>query len=189
MAKVDDARALVEPLAVAAGVDVYDVTMHADTLVVSLTRPGGIDLETLTRVSRQLNAALEEHDPHVGTYAIEVSSPGLERTLRTAEHFAGAIGDEVTMRTRPDADGERRVKGVVRAADATTVTVALEDGAGDRVVPIEAIERARTVFRWEPTPKTGGKANQPKAGKAKSGSKSGQKKPKQSAATEKKAPS
>ncbi len=147
MAKADVVRALVEPLAAEAGADVYDVTLAGGKLVVALTRGGGIDLETLTSVSRRLNAVLDEEDPISGSYTLEVTSPGLERTLRTPEHFAGAVGDEVTIRTKPDIDGERRVKGTVRSADAISVTVVLEDG-DERTVAIADIERARTVFTW-----------------------------------------
>ncbi len=148
MARADIVRAMVEPLAEEAGADVYDVTMNADTLVVAITKPGGIDLETITTVARQLNAELDEKDPINGSYTLEVTSPGLERTLRTPEHFTGAIGDDVTIRTKPDVEGERRVRGVVRSIDGDTVTIALEDDAGDRTLSLDQIERARTVFTW-----------------------------------------
>ena len=147
MAKTDLVRSLVEPLAAEAGADIYDVTLAGGKLVVALTRAGGVDLETITSVSRQLNAVLDEQDPISGSYTLEVTSPGLERNLRTAEHFAGAVGDEVTIRTNPQVEGERRVRGTLRAADDTTVTVDLEDG-GERTLDIADIERARTVFTW-----------------------------------------
>ena len=162
MAKTDLVRSLVEPLAAEAGADIYDVTLAGGKLVVALTRSGGIDLETLTSVSRQLNVALDEQDPISGSYTLEVTSPGLERTLRTAEHFAGAIGDEITVRTNPDVEGERRVRGTLRGADDRTVTVELEDG-GERTLDITDIERARTVFTWGSAEKPGKKqASKPK---------------------------
>lgn len=154
MAKTDLVRSLVEPLAADAGADIYDVTLAGGKLVVALTRSGGIDLETLTKVSRDLNAVLDEQDPISGSYTLEVTSPGLERNLRTAEHFAGAVGDEVTIRTNPQVEGERRVRGTLRAADATTITVELEDG-GERTLDIAEVERARTVFTWGSTDKPG----------------------------------
>jgi ribosome maturation factor RimP len=154
MAKTDLVRSLVEPLAADAGADIYDVTLASGKLVVALTRSGGIDLETLTSVARQLNVALDEQDPISGSYTLEVTSPGLERNLRTAEHFAGAVGTEVTIRTNPDVEGERRIRGTVRSADEGTVTVELEDG-GERTVDIADVERARTVFTWASTEKPG----------------------------------
>jgi ribosome maturation factor RimP len=168
MAKTDLVRALVEPLAAEAGADVYDITLAGGKLVVALTRTGGIDLETLTSVSRQLNVALDEQDPISGSYTLEVTSPGLERNLRTAEHFAGAIGDEVTIRTNPDVEGERRVRGTLRAADDRTITVELDDG-GERTLDISDVERARTVFTWGSSDKPGGQkgAGSEKPGAAK----------------------
>jgi ribosome maturation factor RimP len=147
MATTDQVRELVAPLAADAGADVYDVTFSGGKLVVALSRSGGIDLETLTDVSRRLNLLLDEHDPVSGSYTLEVSSPGLERTLRTVEHFEGAVGDEVTIRTKPDVEGERRVRGVVRGVADGEVTVELEEG-GERTVDVADIERARTVFTW-----------------------------------------
>jgi len=162
MATTDEVRALVEPLAEQAGAHVYDVTFTGGKLVVALSRPGGIDLDALTEVSRRLNVLLDERDVVSGSYTLEVTSPGLERTLRTAEHFAGAVGAEVTIRTRGEVEGERRVRGTVRAADDTTVTVALE-GGGERTLDIDDVERARTVFTWGSAEKPGasGKPKQP----------------------------
>ena len=157
MAKTDLVRSLVEPLAAEAEADIYDVTLAGGKLVVALTRSGGIDLETLTGVARQLNEVLDEQDPISGSYTLEVTSPGLERNLRTAEHFAGAVGDEVTIRTNPQVEGERRVRGTLRAADDATVTVELEEG-GERTLDIADVERARTVFTWGSTDKPGKKS-------------------------------
>jgi ribosome maturation factor RimP len=154
MATTDRVRALVEPLAEQAGAHVYDVTFAGGKLVVALSRAGGIDLEALTEVSRQLNALLDEQDVVTGSYTLEVTSPGLERVLRTAEHFAGAVGDEVTIRTKPDVEGERRVRGTVLGVAGDEVTVALEDG-GERTVRVADIERARTVFTWGGAEKPG----------------------------------
>ena len=154
MATTDRVRALVEPLAEQAGAHVYDVTFAGGKLVVALSRAGGIDLEALTEVSRQLNVLLDEQDVVTGSYTLEVTSPGLERVLRTSEHFAGAVGDEVTIRTKPDVEGERRVRGAVLGVAGDEVTVALEDG-GERTVRIADVERARTVFTWGGAEKPG----------------------------------
>lgn len=163
MATTDEVRALVEPLAEDVGAHVYDITLAGGKLVVALSRRGGIDLDTLADVSRRLGALLDERDPISGSYTLEVTSPGLERTLRTSEHFAGAVGDEVTIRTRPEVEGERRVRGTVRAADDDTVTIHLEDG-GERTLDLTDIERARTVFTWGRAEGSGGpgKPKQPK---------------------------
>lgn len=147
MATTDQVRALVEPLADDVDADVYDVTFTGDKLVVALHRPAGIDLDTLATVSRRLGALLDEQDTVAGSYTLEVTSPGLERALRTAEHFAGAIGDEVTIRTNPGVEGDRRLRGTVRSVAGTAVTVGVDDGT-ERTIDVADIERARTVFTW-----------------------------------------
>lgn len=173
MATVDRVRTMVEPIVAAHDATLYDVTLAGGKLVVAVTRSGGIDLETLTKITRALNAELDEHDPIGGSYTLEVTSPGLERPLRTAEHFAGAIGESITVRTHPDVDGERRVRGTLKAADDTTFTVVVEEKVGDlavgdeRTIAYDQVERARTTFLWGPDAKpgqkksTGTKAGQP----------------------------
>jgi ribosome maturation factor RimP len=78
-----------------------------------------------------------------------VSTPGLERPLRTASHFARALGSTVKVKTKPGTEGDRRIEGTITGADDATVTV--QDGAGvDHTLRHEDIERARTVFVWGP---------------------------------------
>lgn len=179
MAKSDIVRSMVEPLAAAVDAGVYDVTFNAGKLSVAITRREGVDLETLTKVSRELSEQLDEQDVIGGSYTLEVTSPGLERPLRTPEHYRGAIGEAVTVRTTPDTEGDRRVRGTVSAADDDGFTVALEDDAGEptgdsRTLSYDQVERARTTFVWGPSPKPGKK---PGKGKKKNTSTSGKKAP------------
>ena len=156
MAKADTVRTIVEPLAAAAGADVYDVTFAGGKLAVSISREGGIDLDTLTDISRALGQRLDDDEIIGGSYTLEVTSPGLERPLRTPEHYRGAVGESVTIRTNPDVEGERRVRGEIVEADDRTVTVRLEDNDDDvRTIAYADVERARTTFSWGATPKTG----------------------------------
>lgn len=172
MAKADIVRDMVEPLARAVGAEVYDVTFNGGKLDVSLQRPDGIDLDTLADLSRELGEQLDERDVIGGKYTLEVGSPGLERVLRTPDHFRGAIGESVTVRTAPETEGDRRVRGTIAAADDDGFTVQIEDDqdrpTGDeRILAYEDVERARTTFSWGPTPKPGAK----KSGAKKSGAK------------------
>jgi ribosome maturation factor RimP len=92
--------------------------------------------------------------------------------LRRPWHFQREVGKTVAIRLRDVEAGQRRVSGVLVAADETTCTVRiLPDGAGDivdRVVPLEQIDRAKTVFEWGPAPKPGRTADgsRPKAGRS-----------------------
>ena len=173
MAKTETVRTMVEPLAEAAGADVYDVTFAGGKLVVALNRSGGIDLETLTDISRELGAKLDEDDVIGGGYTLEVTSPGLERPLRTPDHYRGAVGETVTVRTNPDVEGERRIHGVIESSDDDGFTVAVTDDGDQptgetRTIAFADVERARTTFSWGPAPKPGGK-KKPQSGKKKPG--------------------
>jgi ribosome maturation factor RimP len=88
-----------------------------------------------------------------GNYSVEITSPGLERNLRTPVHFAGAIGEQVQVRLAPHAGDERRLQGTLVASDDDNITIEIEGER--RVVAQRSIERARTMFVWGPAPKPG----------------------------------
>lgn len=150
----DRVRDLVTPLVAAADASLYDVVHHGATLRVMIDRPGGVDLGTITEVTRSVSAALDQADLVPGAYTLEVSSPGLERPLRTPEHFAAALGGQVRLKLRAGVDGDRRVLGTLRSADETHVTVLDEHGT-ERTVAIADITKANVHVDWSPPPKPG----------------------------------
>jgi ribosome maturation factor RimP len=153
-----DLETPLRPLLSGLGLDLYDLELAGGTLSVTVTRPGGVDLDALTEASRVVSAWLDANDPIPGRYTLDVSSPGLERRLRTPAHFAGARGEVVTLRERRASEPTRRLEGVVVDADETSVTID-DAGAGVTRVPLESVERARTVFTWgagaKPSPSRG----------------------------------
>jgi ribosome maturation factor RimP len=152
----DRVRDIVLPLLADRDLDLYDVEMAGPVLKVVVERPGGLDLDALSDATRAVSRALDEADPIAGSYTLEVTSPGLERTLRTPSHFAGAVGETVKVKVVADAaeaGGDRRVAGVLAAADDDGITVRTgddEDAPVERQVRYGDIERARTVFEWGP---------------------------------------
>ena len=150
MSTADRVREIVAPLVVAADLELYDLDLGGGILQVLVDRPGGADIDVISRLARTISRALDEHDPIDGAYSLEVGSPGLERPLRTPQHFARAVGESVKVKTRPGTDGERRVAGTVEAADDVSITVRDAEGVEHRVA-IDDIERARTVFEWGST--------------------------------------
>ena len=139
---------LIAPLLADQGLELFDVEFNAGTLRVSIDRPGGVDLDAVSAATEVVSAALDLHDPVPDErYTLEVSSPGLERPLRTPEHFRRFVGATVAVKTRPDVAGERRIEGRLDAADESGITVA------GRTLAYADVERARTVFEWGPAPK------------------------------------
>jgi ribosome maturation factor RimP len=142
------------PLLQARGLDLVDVEHHGSELTVFVDREGGVDLETLGEVSRAVSAALDEIDPLPGRYTLAVSSPGLERRLRTPAHFIRAVGEAVTVRVHGGTAEVRRVSGTLDAADETGFTLVGPDlPDGSLRIAYDEVERARTVFEWGPQPK------------------------------------
>ncbi len=88
------------PVLEARGLDLVDVEVHGTQLTVFADREGGVGLDELADATRDVSAALDEIDPMPGRYTLSVSSPGLERRLRTPAHFARAVGERITVRVR-----------------------------------------------------------------------------------------
>ena len=154
-------RALVEPLLATHDVEVVDVEQLGATLRVTVDRPGGIDLDAVSEATLVVSDALDRHDPVPGRYTLEVSSPGLERPLRTPAHFQRFVGSDVAVKTKADVEGDRRVEGPLESADGEGFVVA------GRRVSYDDVEKARTVFVWEPAER--GKAKEKGKQKTKAG--------------------
>lgn len=150
-------RLLVEPLVEQAGVELYDIEFSGGTLRITVQQEGGVGIDVIGKLTRKISHLLDEEDPMPGQYTLEVSSPGLERALRTPEHFAGAVGSLVSIKTRPGVEGDRRIKGDLVAIDGSDLTIAIAGGepGTTRVVALDDIEKARTVFEWGGQPKPG----------------------------------
>ena len=138
------------PLCDALGVRLYDVELAQGTLrVVVEGGDGGVDLDVLSGLARQVSDFLDEHDELApsGRYELEVGTPGLERRLSTRDHLAGAVGERVAIRLRPGDEDDRRLEGELESASGDDLVVRCDDGT-TRLVAFADLERARTVFDW-----------------------------------------
>jgi ribosome maturation factor RimP len=160
----DRVTAMIRPILDDLGAELYDIEHNGGILRVTVTKQGGLDLDAISLVTRLLSRELDNDDPVPGRYTLEVSSPGLERSLRRSQHFTTAIGEKIAVRLSRPVDGVRRVHGVLVAADAEGITVQLEDAALTECrLAYGDIERAKTVFEWGPAPKPGKGTPHPKA--------------------------
>lgn len=168
-AVIERVTRMVAPLVAQMQLDLYDVEFRGGTLRITIdTPPGsptGVSLDTIALVTRMISRDFDHDDPMPGHYNLEVTSPGLERTLRTPLHFQREIGKTLAVRLRDPMDGERRLQGTLVAADETAAMLRLDDAAmSERVVPYTQIDRARTVFVWGPAPKPGKQPSATKTG-------------------------
>lgn len=156
-------RTIVESIASDLELDLYDLEQRGGTLRVTIdTPPGsesGLDLDKLALATRLISREMDHQDPIPGKYTLEISTPGLERTLRLPYHFQREVGKTISVRLADTDVEQRRFEGVLVAADDTTATVRVGEGddSVDRTIEIASIDRARTVFVWGPQPKPGGK--------------------------------
>lgn len=169
---VERVRAIVAPIASDLALDVYDIEHRGGILRISLDTPPGSEsgatLDKLALASRLVSKALDQDDPIASRYTLEVTSPGLERSLRVPAHFQREVGKLINVRLSDVEAAERRVRGVIVAADDDAVTLRLDDttvskqdiaeaaDAATRSIRYHQIDRARTVFEWGPQPKPGG---------------------------------
>lgn len=101
----------------------------------------GIDLDDCEQVSRAVSEVLDAADPIPDEYTLEVSSPGLDRVLRTEAHFARFVGERASVEMRLPLNGRRRFLG--RIAAVTAGTVELEVDGQTYPLAVEGIHKAR----------------------------------------------
>jgi len=155
MVDVDNIVQILAPAVTELGLDLYDVDLtgsgRARILRVMVDRDGGVDLEAIAAATQAVSPLLDAPplDAAIpGPYALEVSSPGLERPLRTPAHFARAVGETVSVKVRAsDEHGARRVRGVLAAPDDTGFELVLDDGTVQRIAYGD-VTQAHTVFEW-----------------------------------------
>jgi len=157
---VDRVTSLVAPIVTDLGLDLYDIEYTGGIVrIVVDTQPGGpagVSLENIALITRLVSREFDHSDPVPGRYTLEVTSPGLERTLRLPRHFVREVGKTIAVRLSSALDGQRRIQGDLVLASEDTIVVRLADNALTEVtIPLSIVERAKTVFQWGPTPKPG----------------------------------
>ena len=118
---------LVQPIAEANGVSIYDVEYVKEGsdyyLRVYIDRPEGVNIRDCENVSRSLSDELDRGEFIPDAYILEVSSPGLGRTLKKDKHLQASIGQDVEIKLFKPIDKCREFSGVLDGFDAEQVTV------------------------------------------------------------------
>lgn len=150
MTAIDDARALAQPIIDAAGLELVDVELESGILRITVDQEGGLPVGALTKVTRQISRLFDEDDPIPGRYTLEVSTPGLERKLRTPAHFQRAVGEVVSVRLSNRAEGGvNRLQATLTAADDDGITILPEGADEPLALRYDQVDKARTVFVWD----------------------------------------
>lgn len=163
MATIDNIYDIVEPVIEDLELELVDLVYNAGLLRITIDREGGLGSDLLTRATRMISRDLDHEDPISGAYTLEVSTPGLERPLKTTKHYMRAVGETITVKFVPGQE-LRRHKGELLAVDEDGITVATDNAEEPIRIEYEQISKARTVFDWQPAPKPGSKSSKKKKG-------------------------
>ena len=151
MSKISDIVAEIAlPIANEIGVDLWDVEYAKEGgewyLRIIIDSADGISIDQCEQMSRAIDPVLDEREVIPGTYMLEVSSAGLERTLKKPEHFARFIGHTVEVRLFRGQDGSKRFEGTLQSYGDDGLEL-LCDGA---TVAFDKanVSKVRLVFDW-----------------------------------------
>jgi len=146
----DKLIALTEPLLEQLGYELVELEYapgraHA-VLKFFIDRPEGVGLDDCERVSHELSALLDTADPLPTGYTLEVSSPGLDRVLRTQAHFQRFVGERIWLELRSPRDGRRRYTGRLEGLKDEGIELNVDGTTVE--VPFAEIGRARLAPQW-----------------------------------------
>ncbi len=143
----DELFSLLEPTVITLGYELVEVEFApagaGGLLRLYIDAAPGITLDDCERVSRQVSAVLEVEDPIPGRYTLEVSSPGLDRVLRTREHFKRFLGGRIKVQLETPLDGRRRFTG--KLLEVLDDGVVLDVDGARTLLGFEQIQKARLV--------------------------------------------
>ncbi len=141
-------REAITPTVEALGYSIWDITYNkigADYhLEITIDSEKGIYIDDCERVHRAIDPILDEVDPIEGFYYLEVSSPGVERELRTEEHIKLSLGEKVEAKLFTAKDGRKSIVG--KLIDLVDGDVIINDGASDITLKRNEISKLTTIF-------------------------------------------
>ena len=140
-----------EPRAKSEGVEIVTIEIvgarKAPTIRIYIDTPDGVGFEVLASAQSWIDDIVETIDPFPGAYTLEVSSPGIDRPLRTPEHFIRFAGEQVCIKTASAIDGRANFNGTLVSADLEKAVVDC-DGVSFEI-PYDLIKRANVKGTYE----------------------------------------
>ena len=147
-------RAVAQRVVDTRGFELVDVEVkrgRGDHIVrLFVDKEGGIGLDELQSVSEEVSAILDAEDPIESTYTLEVSSPGLDRALRTEAEYRRFVGRLVKLSSYEPIDGRRHWLGRLSGVDGGVLAVVLEKEKGKLVhVPLAKVSHGRLEVEFK----------------------------------------
>ncbi len=144
---------LISPTADGLGYQLWDVEYVKEgaemILRITIDKDGGISIDDCEKMHRAIDPILDEADPIECSYRLEVSSPGVERVLKTDAHIDACLGYKVEVKLfAPLEDGRKTLTGKLLGHNDDGIGLELE-GEGDVTVPRSAVAKMQTVFDWD----------------------------------------
>ena len=141
-------REAVQPTITELGYDIWDITyskIGADYhLEITIDSESGINIEDCEKVHRAIDPILDECDPIEGFYYLDVSSPGVERELRTEMHISRSVGEKVRAKLFAQKDGKRVITGILSGFEDGKITIT--EPTGDVILTQSEISKLTTVY-------------------------------------------
>lgn len=145
-------RTICEPVAETFGLELWDVeyVKEGSRMILRLTidKPDGVTIDDCEAFHRAIDPLLDEADPIENAYYLEVSSPGLERELRTDAHILACTDWDVEVRLFAPVDGSKVYRGVLRGFSDeghAELVLGMKDGSERRFAK-NAVAKVMTVY-------------------------------------------
>ncbi|MFT5481903.1 MAG: ribosome maturation factor RimP [Halieaceae bacterium] len=144
LAREQDLHSLVEPAVAALGFVLWGLEHNSQgrhtLLRIFIDSDKGITVDDCAEVSRQVSAVFDVEDPITGEYTLEVSSPGVNRSLFNLEQYQMYIGEPLQLRLRAPYEGRRKFKGILSAVEGEDIVLRIDDD--EYLLPFGSIDKA-----------------------------------------------
>ncbi len=139
---------IIAPVAEELGYVLWDVEFVKEgarhILRVTIDSEEGINIDDCEKMHRAIDPVLDEADPIENAYYLEVSSPGIERELRTDAHISACIGERVEVKLYAPIDGVKSFSGVLSGFEDSKISVEIGDSV--RSFERKEVAKIKTVF-------------------------------------------
>lgn len=144
---------LILPLVNELGYSLWDVEYVKEGasyyLRITIDCENGISIDDCEKVHRGIEPLLDEADPIEGAYYLEVSSPGIERVLRTEDHFIAMSGEMVTLHLFTAVNGKKQYRGKLLGVEEESGNIILEENENEIAFPLRSISKANLYYDFD----------------------------------------